>query len=323
MRGGIQPGCLVHSAKLHRTPSGTEPSDVVEVDGLPAEAIQAWQACGVRTYGASFDVNCSILFTELPVTARASAAAACGFGGVEFWWPWPEAVPSATEADAFVESILDAGVQLVALNFHAGNLAGGERGILSHPGRSAEFRRNIPACVEIARRTGCTRLNAPYGQRLAGLDHDTQDAVAIANLRLAAEAAGNVGASVLVEAINSVDTPGFPVDTSARAMAVIRAVGAPNVGFLADLYHLAKMGENVADTLHRYREAIAHVQVADPPGRGAPGTGTLDFEPLFAQLAADSYDGWVGLEYLPSDPADSAGSFGWLRREDSIERAQP
>jgi hydroxypyruvate isomerase len=283
----------------------------------------------VRTYGARFDVNCSILFAELPLTERAAAAAACGFGGVEFWWPWPQAVPSDAEADAFVGSILAAGVELVALNFHAGDLAAGERGILSHPGRAAEFRRNIPACAEIARRTGCTRLNAPYGRRLAGVDHDTQDAVAIANLRLAAEAAGRVGASVLVEAINSVDTPGFPVDTSARAMAVIEAVAAPNVGFLADLYHLAKMGEDVADTLHRYRIAIAHAQVADPPGRGAPGTGTLDFEPLFARLAADGYDGWVGLEYLPSDPADSAGSFGWLcahhriGAQDRIERAEP
>lgn len=187
----------------------------------------------MRTHGARFDVNCSILFAELPLTERAAAAAACGFGGVEFWWPWPQAVPSDAEADAFAGSIQEAGVELVSLNFHAGDLAAGERGILSHPGRAAEFRRNIPACAEIARRTGCTRLNAPYGQRLAGLDHDTQDAVAIANLRLAAEAAGSVGASVLVEAINSVDTPGFPLDTSARAMAVIGAVDAPNVGFLA------------------------------------------------------------------------------------------
>ena len=266
----------------------------------------------MRTYGARFDVNCSILFAELPLTDRAAAAAACGFGGVEFWWPWRQAVPSKADADAFVGSVLDAGVQLVALNFYAGELARGERGIVSHPARAEEFRRNIPACVEIARRTGCTRLNAPYGTRLAGVDHDTQDAVAIDNLRLAAEAAGKVGATVLVEAINSVDTPGFPLDTSARATGVIRAVGAPNVGFLADLYHLAKMGEDVAEVLHQCRDAIAHVQVADPPGRGAPGTGTLEFEPLFAQLAADRYEGWVGLEYVPSDSSDSAGSFSWL-----------
>ena len=267
----------------------------------------------MRTYGLRFDVNCSILFTELPLAERAAAAEAAGFDGVEFWWPWAGMAPGDAEGDAFVRSILDAGVELVSLNFHAGDMAAGERGILSHPGRAGEFREHIAACVEIAARTGCARLNAPYGLRAAGVDHDTQDAVAVDNLRLAAEAAGKVGASVLVEAINSVDIPGFPVDTSARAMAVIEQVGAPNVGFLADLYHLAKMGEDVAEVLTRYRDAIMHVQVADPPGRGAPGTGTLDFEPAFAALARDGYAGWVGLEYAPASPSESTGSFAWLR----------
>jgi hydroxypyruvate isomerase len=266
----------------------------------------------MRTYGLKFDVNCSILFTELPLVARAAAAKAAGFDGVEFWWPWAAMVPSDAAADALVGSIRDAGVELVSLNFHAGDMAAGERGILSHPDRAAEFREHVAACVEIAARTGCTRLNAPYGLRAAGADPDTQDAVAIGNLRLAAEAAGKVGAAVLVEAINSVDIPGFPVDTSARAMAVIERVGARNVGFLADLYHLAKMGEDVAEVLTRDRDKILHVQVADPPGRGAPGTGTLDVEPAFAALARDRYAGWVGLEYVPADPADSRGSFEWL-----------
>ena len=141
-----------------------------------------------------------------------------------------------------------------------------------------------------------------------------QDAVAAENLAFAAAAAGKAGASVLVEAINSVDIPGFPVDSSDKAMAVIAKTAAPNVGFLADLYHLAKMGEDVADVLGRYREAILHVQVADSPGRGAPGTGATDFEPLFARLAAQGYDGWVGLEYLPPDGGDSAASFGVAAR---------
>ena len=258
-------------------------------------------------------MNCSILFTELPVPARAGAAAACGFAGVEFWWPFEAMVPSDAEADAFVASVLDAGVELVSLNFHAGRLAAGERGILSHPGRAAQFRENIAACAEIAARTGCKRLNAPYGRPVPGVGRDTRDAVAIGNLRLAAEAAGKVGAAVLVEAINSVDAPGFPIDTSTRAMECIERVGAANVGFLADLYHLAKMGEDVAEALSVYRDSIWHVQVADPPGRGAPGTGTLDFEPLFAQLAAQGYDGWVGLEYVTGGA--SGDSFGWLQSQ--------
>lgn len=257
-------------------------------------------------------MNCSILFTELPLLERAAAAKAAGFGGVEFWWPWDAMTPADKEADAFVSSVADAGVDLVSLNFYAGDMAAGERGIVSYPERAKEFRENIDAAVEIARRTGCRRLNAAYGVRLAGVDPAEQDAVAVENLRLAAEAAGKVGAAVLVEAINSVDAPGFPVDTSARAIAVIESVGAGNVGFLADLYHLAKMGEDVSDVLIACRESIMHVQIADPPGRGAPGTGTLDFEPQFWQLAAQGYAGWVGLEYFPADRADSSTSFGWL-----------
>ena len=266
----------------------------------------------MRTYGLRFDVNCSILFTELPVLQRASAAKAAGFGGVEFWWPWEGMAPTDAEADAFVASIADAGVELVSLNFHTGDMAAGERGIVSHPSRVREFRENVAAAVEIAVRTGCTRLNAPYGLRVPGVDVAEQDAVAIENLAFAAQAAAKAGAAVLVEAINSVDIPGFPVDSSAKAMAVLAKTAAPNVGFLADLYHLAKMGEDVADVLGRYRESTLHVQVADSPGRGAPGTGTVDFEPLFARLAAQGYDGWVGLEYLPPDGGSCAG-FWWLR----------
>ncbi|HEY7262260.1 MAG TPA: TIM barrel protein [Trebonia sp.] len=267
----------------------------------------------MRTYGLRFDVNCSILFTELPLLERPAAAKAAGFDGVEFWWPWDAMVPSDSDADAFVSAIADAGVELVSLNFHTGNMAAGERGLVSKPSAAAAFRENIAACAQIARRTGCTRLNAPYGKRLPGVDVAEQDAVAAENLALAAEAAAGAGAVVLVEAINSIDAPAFPVDTSAKAIAVIEAVSAPNVGFLADLYHLSKMGEDVPTVLDSCRDRIAHVQVADPPGRGAPGTGTVDFEPLFGRLAAQGYKEWVGLEYLPADSSDSSGSFGWLR----------
>ncbi len=266
----------------------------------------------MRTYGLRFDVNCSILFTELPLLARPAAARAAGFDAVEFWWPFDEMAPSDAGADAFAAALGDAGVELVSLNFHAGDMAAGERGLVSVPSAAAAFRRNIGACVEIARRTGCTRLNAPYGNRLAGVDPAEQDEIAIENLAIAAEAAARIGATVLVEAINSVDVPAFPIDSSAAAIAVIDKVPASNVAFLADVYHLAKMGEDVPGVLSAYRERIGHVQVADPPGRGAPGTGTLDFEPLFAQLAAQGYAGSVGLEYFPADPADSSASFGWV-----------
>lgn len=266
----------------------------------------------VRDDGLRLDVNCSILFTELPLLARPAAAKAAGFDAVEFWWPWEEMVPSDRQADAFVAALADAGVELVSLNFHTGDMAAGERGLVSIPSAAAAFRENITACAELAARTGCTRLNAAYGNRQPGVDPAEQDAVAIENLTLAAKAAAKAGARVLVEAINSIDVPAFPVNSSAAAIAVIDKVPAANVAFLADLYHLAMMGEDLAVTLSAYRDRIAHVQIADVPGRGAPGTGALDFEPLFAQLAAQEYAGSVGLEYLPADPADSSTSFGWI-----------
>jgi hydroxypyruvate isomerase len=140
----------------------------------------------VRTYELRFDVNCSILFAELPLLRRAGAAKVAGFGGVEFWWPWDAMVPSDKEVDAFVASVADAGVELVSLNFHTGDMAAGERGIVSHPARAQEFRENVAAAMEIAGRTGCTRLNAPYGLRVAGVDIADQDAVAVENLAFAA-----------------------------------------------------------------------------------------------------------------------------------------
>jgi hydroxypyruvate isomerase len=266
----------------------------------------------MRTYGLRFDVNCSILFTELPLLARPAAAKAAGFDAVEFWWPFEEMVPSDTDADAFVAALADAGTELVSLNFHTGDMAAGERGLVSIPAAAAAFRAHIGACAEIARRAGCTRLNAPYGNRLPGVDPAEQDELAIENLTLAANEAAAFGATVLVEAINTVDVPAFPINSSDTAIAVIDKVPAANVGFLADLYHLATMGEDLPAVLSRYRDRIAHVQIADAPGRGAPGTGTLDFEPLFAQLAAQGYAGSVGLEYVPADRAGSSGSFGWL-----------
>ncbi len=274
----------------------------------------------MEAHGLRFDVNCSILFTELPLLKRPAAARAAGFGGVEFWWPWDDPEPGDKDADAFVTAIADAGVDLVSLNFIAGDIAAGERGLLSVPEAAGAFRANIPACAALAARAGCTRLNAPYGNRVDPADARLaaeQDALAIENLLLAARAAAAVGADVLIEPINSVDAPAYPIDTSAKAIALIDTVSAEdttvsNLKLLADLYHLATMSEDLSAVLARDAGKIGHVQLADVPGRGAPGTGTLAFEPLFLQLARQGYAGWAGLEYVPADPADTAKSFSWL-----------
>jgi hydroxypyruvate isomerase len=271
----------------------------------------------METHGLAFDVNCSILFTELPLLERPAAAAAAGFDAVEFWWPFgDDPVPGDREVDAFLAAIGDAGVALAGLNFAAGNLAEGHRGWLSQPANSVAFRDNIQACVGIAERAGCRVLNALYGNRVDGMTEAEQDGLALANLTIAAQAAAGAGATVVIEALNGYESPRYPLLSAASAVAVVdkvqEASGLANVAFLADLYHLGRMGEDLAGVLARHRDKIGHVQIADVPGRGAPGTGETDFGPLFALLAGQGYAGRVGLEYKPADPADSSTSFGWL-----------
>jgi hydroxypyruvate isomerase len=262
-----------------------------------------------------YEVNCSILFTELPLLERPAAAREAGFGAVEFWWPFAEAVPSDGEVEAFVRSVRDAGVRLAGLNFAAGDLAGGDRGLVSWPARSSELRDNLEVTVGIGERLGCRAFNALYGNRVEGADPAAQDDLATENLALAGRAAARVGGTVLVEPVSG--APRYPLRSAADAVAVIDRVadrtGVANLGLLCDLYHLAVNGDDLDQVIAAYGDRVAHVQIADAPGRGAPGTGGLDLDRYLARLAAAGYAGWVGLEYRPAGA--SADSFDWLARE--------
>jgi hydroxypyruvate isomerase len=268
----------------------------------------------VVAHRLQFEVNCSILFTELPVLERPAAAKAAGFDAVEFWWPFAEAVPADRDVDAFVAAIRDAGVQLVGLNFFAGNMAGGDRGLVSWPARSGEFRENVAVVAAIARATGCRAFNALYGNRLEGADPTAQDDFGAENLAFAAAGVAPIGGTVLVESVSGPQP--YPLRTAADAIAVIDRVrlgGVDNVAFLADLYHLSVNGDDLDEVIAKYADRIGHVQIADAPGRHEPGTGELDLDGYLAKLEQAGYNGWVGLEYVPSGA--SAESFEWLPRQ--------
>ncbi|MCX5386427.1 TIM barrel protein [Streptomyces sp. NBC_00083] len=265
-----------------------------------------------------FDVNLSILFTELPLVERPAAAAAAGFTAVELWWPWIETpTPDQAELDALKKALDDAGTQLVGLNFYAGALPGPDRGALSVPGEESDrFRANIEVAADFAASVGCKALNALYGNRVEGADPQVQDSLALENLVLAARAADRVGAILLVETLNKPESPLYPLVSAPSAIEVIdkvnAATGLGNAKFLLDIYHLSMNGENVAEVIEAYADKTGHVQIADNPGRGAPGTGSLPLEELLDQLKKAGYDGWVGLEYKA---ADAAASFEWLPAE--------
>lgn len=266
-----------------------------------------------------FNVNLSILFTELPLLERPAAAAAAGFTAVELWWPWTDTpTPEQSELDALRKAIEDAGVQLTGLNFYAGRLPGPDRGALSIPGAESErFRANIDVAADFAHSLGATALNALYGNRIEGVDPAEQDALALRNLVLAARAADRIGAILLIEALNRPESPRYPLVSAPAAVGIVdkvnRATGLDNARFLMDLYHLSMNGEDLPAVIEEFTPKTGHVQIADNPGRGAPGTGSLPLADLLGLLRKAGYDGWVGLEYKPGD-RPSAEAFDWLPR---------
>lgn len=258
---------------------------------------------------ARYVVNCSMLFPDLPLLRRPRAARDAGFEAVEFWWPFDTPLPGDTEVEKFVRAIDDAGVTLNALNFTGGDMAVGERGVLSDPARSRLFRDSADIAFGIADRLGTKAFNALYGTRIAGLDSAEQDEVATENLRHVGRIAGRAGAVILLEPLSGVPT--YPLQTAAQAIAVMDRVGEPALRLLADLYHLSANGDDIAGAIEYFGDRIGHVQIADDPGRGEPGTGSLDLQRYLALLGARGYRGNVSLEYRPS----SADPFEWLPRQ--------
>ncbi|MER5552472.1 TIM barrel protein [Streptomyces sp. NPDC002793] len=267
-----------------------------------------------------FEVNLSILFTELPLLERPAAAAAAGFTAVELWWPWIETpTPAQAELGALKKALDDAGTHLVGLNFYAGELPGPDRGALSLPGRESDrFRANIEVAADFAASVGCKALNALYGNRVEGVDPAVQDDLALENLVLAARAAHRIGATLLIETLNATESPLYPLVSAPAGIEVVdrvnEATGLGNAAFLLDLYHLSMNGEDLSQVIKAYAAKTGHVQIADNPGRGAPGTGSLPLERLLDELTEAGYDGWIGLEYKPGD-RPSAEAFAWLPAE--------
>ncbi|MGO2844611.1 MAG: hydroxypyruvate isomerase family protein [Brevibacterium aurantiacum] len=262
------------------------------------------------TNADSYILNCSTLLTELPVMERAQAAKDAGFSQVEFWWPFDgNPRPTSAEVDEFIASLNNAGVELKGLNFWAGNMAAGDRGMVSIKGAEADFAANVDIVVEIGRRTGCRAFNALYGLRTEGQTPEEQDEVAVANLKLAADAVAAIEGTVLVEPVSGAD--GYPLKRASDAAEVVdrvRAQGVANIAVLADFFHMSINGDDVAAVIEADAAKFGHIQIADAAGRGAPGTGELPLQDWINRSYELGYTGSIALEYKQ----DRATAFEWL-----------
>lgn len=252
-----------------------------------------------------FSANVSILFKEVSFLERFGLAAEAGFSAVEFWWPAGEDLGEVERA------VREAGLEVALFNFDAGDMPNGERGLVGDPGRVDQFRENVPVALELAGRLGCERMNVLAGHEKEGMRREEQLALARENVAFAADRSREAGVTVLVEAVNTFENGPYLLWTTEQAVRFVEGVGRENVKIQHDLYHMQRMEGNLVATLRSHIEAIGHVQVADSPGRGEPGTGEIHYPFVLAELEKLGYDGFVGLEYNPTKETTEE-SFGWL-----------
>lgn len=253
-----------------------------------------------------FTANLTMLWPGLDVYDRFRAAAEAGFRRVEILFVHP-LDPARVE-----RALREFALELVLFDPSAGDWAAGERGLLSVPGREEEFLQTVRDAALAAKRFGTRRLNALAGIP-QGVSREQAEETAVANLRAAAPLVESSGATLLVEAINSIDMPGYFADTVERAAALVERADSPSVRLQLDQYHAGMMGTDPIAALRRYAPLVAHVQIADVPGRNQPGTGTQPISAFLEELDKLGYQGSVGLEYKPKGSMDEA--LAWLPRE--------
>lgn len=253
-----------------------------------------------------FCANLSFLFADAPFPERFARAAAAGFRGVEYLFPYDH------PPEAIAGWLRDAGLEQVLFNLPAGNWEGGERGLACLPGREEEFDAGTNLALRYAQALGCRRLHCLAGLRPEGVDEAEIRRTYVANLRRCADQMAGAGIQVLIEPINSrVDMPGYWLDTPAKAFELLEEIGRSNVAVQYDIYHAQVMAGDLARTIEGNLGRIGHFQVADNPGRHEPGTGEINYPYLFALLDRLGYEGWVGCEYKPK--AGTEVGLGWMK----------
>lgn len=253
-----------------------------------------------------FAANLSMLFTEHPFLDRFERAARAGFGAVEFLFPYahtPGEVAARLKGNR---------LQCVLHNLPAGDWDAGERGIACLPDRIDEFRDGVAKAIEYASALGAPQLNCLAGKAPLGADEKMLRQTFVANLKHAAAELKKAGLKLLIEPINTYDIPGFFLNRTAQALAIMDEVGADNLFLQYDIYHAQRSEGELAATLHKHLARIAHVQIADNPGRNEPGTGEINYPFLFEHLAKIGYAGFVGCEYKPANGTEAG--LGWLEQ---------
>jgi hydroxypyruvate isomerase len=252
-----------------------------------------------------FSANLTMLFNEVDFLNRFERAAKAGFKGVEYLFPY------GWSKEQLVNELGRHGLQQVLHNLPAGDWQAGDRGIACLPGRAGEFQDGVGKAIEYAKALKCPRLNCLVGKTPLGIPAEKIRQTLVNNLRFAAAAIEKEEIRFLIEPLNDRDVPGFYLVHTRDVLQLMKEVNHPNLWLQYDIYHMQIMEGNLTKTIQENLGRIAHIQVADNPGRHEPGTGEINFINLFRSIDEMGYDGWIGCEYTPVGKTED--SFQWCR----------
>jgi len=248
--------------------------------------------------------NISLLFQDLPLLDRFQAAKTAGFETVEIQFPYSEKLSELIAAKR------DAKVEVAMINLPAGDLAAGDVGLTAVTGREADYDEAVQLAEHYARGLNVRKINSLFG-RPANVPHRVSSLTAIRNLRHSAEVFGKLNITVVVEPVSPAVVPGFFLPDLKAALDLTAEVDRANVGILFDLFHMYQTEPSLVDAIRQAGPSIRHVQFADVPGRGQPGTGQVDFASAFAALREVGFNAEVGAEY--NAVGLLAESLAWMR----------
>lgn len=254
---------------------------------------------------AKFAANLSMLFTEHPFIDRFAQASHAGFQGVEYLFPYD------FPADELASQLHQYHLTQVLFNLPAGNWQEGERGIACDPGRIAEFQDGVAQAITYAQALHCRQVNCLAGKRPGRYSVEQCHETLVKNLRYASKELAEHGISLVLEAINTTDIPGFFVNNTQQVLNILHEVNHSNLRYQYDIYHMQVMEGNIANTISQNRDKIGHIQLADNPGRHEPGTGEINYPWLLDYINHIGYQGWIGCEYIPS--TTTTESLAWLK----------
>ncbi len=252
-----------------------------------------------------FSANLTLLFTEMALVDRFRAAKTAGFKAIEIQFPYE------LPAQIIKQQLDQYDLELVLFNVAADTLLQGGEGLACVPEKQHQFKQAVEQAVRYAEILNPHAINILPGRCLNPARLSEYLTTFRHNLYDAAETFQQQGIKVVFEAVNTHDMPGFIIHSSRQMLDTMAQLNHPNLWLQYDIYHMQKMQEDCAGFLTQHMDKIGHIQFADCPGRGQPGTGQTDFPSLFQIISESDYCGWAGAEYIPS--GKTADSLNWLR----------